>query len=374
MTAVAVAPAAGEARLLARFWRSARGYWTGRGARAAWGLTALLLVTIVLQLLTQYGLNVWNRDFFNAIGRRDGTALLHTALAFLPLALASLGLALVSVWGRMTLQRGWRCWISTHLYALWLGRDRVMRLHAVPEPHQAPEYRIAEDARVATDLPVDLVLGLLSAVLSAITFIAVLWRVGGALALPVDGVTVTIPGYLVLAVVLYSLGVAAATWLIGRRLTAVMEETKRSEAELRALGTHLREMGDGLVPADDLAGDTARLHGALGAVIAAWRLYCWQLVRVTVVTHSNFLLAPVVALLLCMPKYLAGTMTLGEAVQAAAAFAVVQTACNWFTDNYPKLAEWTASANRVAELLLALDRIDGREIEPPRTAATAGRA
>ena len=80
--------------------------------------------------------------------------------------------------------------------------------------------------------------------------------------------------------------------------------------------------------------------------------------RLTVVTHSNTLLAPVVGLLLCMPKYVAGTMLLGEVVQAAAAFVVVQGACNWFTDNYARISEWAASANRVASLLLALDRID----------------
>jgi putative ATP-binding cassette transporter len=80
--------------------------------------------------------------------------------------------------------------------------------------------------------------------------------------------------------------------------------------------------------------------------------------RLTVVSTSNSLLTPVVGLLLCMPKYVDGTMLLGEVTQAAAAFVVVQGACNWFTDNYARLAEWAASANRVASLLLALDRID----------------
>jgi putative ATP-binding cassette transporter len=58
-------------------------------------------------------------------------------------------------------------------------------------------------------------------------------------------------------------------------------------------------------------------------------------------------------------KYLEGTMTLGEVVQAGAAFVVVQGAFSWFTDNYARLAEWAASANRVSSLLLALDQIDG---------------
>ena len=42
----------------------------------------------------------------------------------------------------------------------------------------------------------------------------------------------------------------------------------------------------------------------------------------------------------------------------ASGLVVVQTAINWFTDNYAKLAEWAASANRVASLLLALDETD----------------
>ena len=86
--------------------------------------------------------------------------------------------------------------------------------------------------------------------------------------------------------------------------------------------------------------------------------YCWQLMRMTLVSHTNVLLTPVVGLLLCMPKYLSGTMSLGEVVQAAAAFAMVQGAFNWITDSYGRLAEWTSSANRVASLLLVLDQID----------------
>jgi len=96
----------------------------------------------------------------------------------------------------------------------------------------------------------------------------------------------------------------------------------------------------------------------LKGVIAIWRIYMRQLMRMTLVTYSSLLITPVIGLLLCTPKYLMGTMTLGEVVQAAAAFVVVQGAFSWFTDNYARLAEWASSANRVASLLLALDKVD----------------
>lgn len=347
-----------EQQLLARFWQSARGFWGGASAWWAWPLTGLLVTTVLLQLLTQYWLNYWNRDFFNAIERKDGAELLTQAWRFAPIAAASLALAVISVWGRMTLQREWRKWLSHRLYAYWLGDDRYTRLRFMTGEHQAPEYRIAEDARIATDLPVDLTLGLLSSLLTAVTFIGVLWGVGGSLTIEMDGLSLTIPGYLVVAVLVYSLIVAAAAMLIGRRLTNVMENNKRTEAELRAIGTHIRESGEGKALPDDKVDGLHAVSAALHAVISAWLVYCWQLMRLTLVTQTNSLLTPVIGLLLCMPKYVAGTMLLGEVVQAAAAFVVVQSACNWFTDSYARLAEWAASANRVASLLLALDQID----------------
>jgi putative ATP-binding cassette transporter len=360
-----------ERHLLARFWRSASGFWRGPKAWRAWLLAVLLVATVLLQLVTQYGLNFWNRDFFNAIGRKDADALVAQALRFIPLAAASLSLTVLSVWARMTMQRTWRAWLSSHLYDYWLNDGRYTRLRFVIGDHEAPEFRIAEDARLATDLPVDLALGLFNSLLTVIIFIGVLWSVGDSLAIRIDGISLIVPGYLVIAVIVYSLLLSASTILIARHLTRVMQENKRAEAELRSIGTHLRESGEGLAQPDAHRSGRQTIGAALKAVIAIWRIYCWQLMRLTLVTYTSLLVTPVVGLLLCLPKYLAGTMTLGEVVQAAAAFVVVQGAFNWFTDNYAKLAEWASSANRVASLLLALDEVDP---SGPASAAAVGAA
>jgi putative ATP-binding cassette transporter len=54
-------------------------------------------------------------------------------------------------------------------------------------------------------------------------------------------------------------------------------------------------------------------------------------------------------------------MTLGTVMQAAAAFVQVQYAFNWIVDNYPRLAEWTASARRASNLLVAVDSLENIE-------------
>ena len=51
-------------------------------------------------------------------------------------------------------------------------------------------------------------------------------------------------------------------------------------------------------------------------------------------------------------------MSLGSLMQAAAAFAQVQMALNWLVDNAIRLAEWFASAQRVVELVDAVDELE----------------
>src|SRR5262249_57737115 len=74
----------------------------------------------------------------------------------------------------------------------------------------------------------------------------------------------------------------------------------------------------------------------------------------------------------CAPKFLDNAMTLGEVMQAASAFTIVQSALNWLVDNYPRLADWAASARRVASLELALDGLERSEIRHSGRIARGG--
>jgi putative ATP-binding cassette transporter len=100
----------------------------------------------------------------------------------------------------MGIQRRWRAWLTDSVVSRWLTNGRYYQLNLVGGDHKNPEYRVAEDLRVATDAPVDFASGVISAFLSAATFIVVLWTIGGAPTLTVGGSTFTVPGFLVAAV------------------------------------------------------------------------------------------------------------------------------------------------------------------------------
>ncbi len=147
----------------------------------------------------------------------------------------------------------------------------------------------------------------------------------------------------------------------GHHLTSVIERMNQTEAEFRAAADAFREEGKHEQAEHDDAAKRDTLWLKLVAVLLWWRELCWQLVRTTFVSHANFLFAPVIAWLLCVPKYLSGAMSLGELTQSAAAFVTVQGAFNWLVDNYQRLADWQSSAHRVATLLIALDELEAKE-------------
>lgn len=337
-------------------------FWRGPLAATVWTLTVALVVTVFLQLAVQYQLNFWNRDFFDALSRKDGAGLWTQIWIFLPLAAGSIVLAVFSVWNRMVLQRKWREWLTYRIIEFWVRSGRSGTLKSIWGDHQNPEHRIAEDGRLATDAPVDLVSGFLSAVLTSITFIIVLWDVGGNLVVEIGGAALTLPGYLVIAVTVYSIFVALSMVAIGHSLVEVVGGKNKAEAEFRTAGTRFRETSE------SGSGDRGRAHTDLSAafreVANRWRELCWQLMGTTFISQSSVLAVPVVAWILCAPKYLAGEMSLGEFTQAAAAFVAVQSAFSWFVDNYARLADWYSSAGRVGTLLLALDDLSETELPP----------
>ena len=120
----------------------------------------------------------------------------------------------------------------------------------------------------------------------------------------------------------------------------------------------MREYGESIAILGGEKEERAGLDKLLHKVIVAWSRMAGQYMRTMFVSHGNFIIASVIPVILCAPKYLAGDMSLGTVMQAAAAFIQVQYAFNWIVDNYPRLAEWTASARRASNLLVAIDGLD----------------
>ncbi|WP_312941802.1 ABC transporter ATP-binding protein/permease [Agrobacterium pusense] len=347
--------------LLKRFWISARGFWSRRGDGLAWPFSIGLLVMIGINVAFQYGVNVWNRGIFDAIEKRDASTVYFLASIFPPLVLGSVLIVTSQVYVRMRIQRRWRSWLTKVLVSRWIANGRYYQLNLIDGDHQNPEARLSEDMRIATEAPVDFVAGVIAAFVSASTFIVVLWTIGGALTLPIGGVWITIPGFLVVAAVIYALITSSSIAWIGRNFVKVSEVKNQLEAEFRYTLTRVRENGESIALLGGEEEERSDLDSRFRNVRHQWKRMAQQYMRTTVVSHGSMLIAPVVPVLLCAPKFLDGSMSLGQVMQAASAFTIVQSAFGWLVDNYPRLADWNACARRVASLMMSLDGLERAE-------------
>src|SRR5262249_42270784 len=348
--------------LLRRFWNRAAGFWGQYGTPVPWFLSGALLFIVLLNLAASYGMNVWHRVIFDALQASDSDTVLLLSMLYVPLLAASVFLSVMQTCARMTMQRRWRAWLNNLLIDRWLKNSRHYQLNLVGGTHKNPEGRIADDVRIATEAPIDFATGATTAVLSAATFIAVLWTIGGAFTFHIHDTAITIPGFLVVAAVIYAVAATGSMFVIGRRLITVSEDKNQTEAEYRYLLTRVRENGEGIALLKGEDEERSGVAKSFKSVLRAWRDVCIQSMRTMIVSQTSGYIAPILPIILCAPKFLDNAMTLGEVMQAASAFAIVQSALNWLVENYARLADWAASARRVASLELALDALERAEI------------
>jgi putative ATP-binding cassette transporter len=345
-----------------RFAAFTRGYWQGPTAGRAWFWTLSLAASIIVSVFVNVTVNRWNGWFFDALEKKDGESALIAMAVFPVLAAIVAGIGVAILVTRETLQVHWRQWVTAKLADSWVGDRRFFRLSLSNDEPANPEYRIADDVRWATEPLVDFAIGLLSAVITIVMFIEILWEIGGALTLPAAVGAFTIPAYLVLAAILYAVLVSLLITVVGRRLPSLVAARNEGEARLRFALMRIRDHGEPIALGRAEAGERRAVARTYDSLAQRWLAMIRQRGRLTWITNGSGALVPVVPLLLAAPKYLSGEMSLGGVVQVAAAFVAVQNAFNWVLDNFMRIAEWLAAARRVNELADALERI---ERDPP---------
>jgi putative ATP-binding cassette transporter len=343
----------------------AAGYWTAPGHRViAWTLTAGMVLFGAINVAVALWLNIWNRDFFNALEKRD-TSMLVEQLYMLAAIVVSAGVAVaIHLHIRRRLQINWRGWLTQVTTRRWLHAGRQYQLGLLADELDNPDGRIAEDIRVSTELAIEFAQTILQCILQLITFLSVLWVLSGELPITIGTYEFSLPGYMVWAAVLYALFGSILTYALGRGLIEAGNVRQGREADVRSVLIRARENAEGIALMRGEPDERMRLHGAMGDLRQAWHAQTRGQGSLALLTSSLAYLAPVVPLVVALPRYLGGELQLGGLMQTAQAFSNVQWALSWLIDNFPRFADWRASVDRVVQLHTALHDLEDT-IETP---------
>lgn len=338
--------------LLRAAWAIARPYWFSEDRWPARGLLGVIVVMNLTLVGVSVMINHWNARFYDALQNKDQAAFLHEIMVFCGLAAAYILIAVYQVYLTQMLQIRWRRWLTEHYLANWLAARAYYRLELAQGGADNPDQRIADDIRLFVADSLTLSLGLMRELVTLFSFLGILWGLSGGLVLPVLGVE--IPGYMVWVALLYAVGGTWLTHKIGRPLITLNFNQQRFEADFRFGLIRLRENAEGVALYHGERGETQELRGRFGALMTNWWGIMSRQKKLSFFTIGYAQVANIFPFVVAAPRYFAGDIQLGGLMQTASAFGSVQGALSWIIDVYARLAEWTATINRLTSLQSAI--------------------
>ena len=332
---------------LGRIWALLRPYWFSDDRWPGRGLLALVLGLNLGGVFLTVLLAQWNRRFYDALQGKDYPAFLNLLGLFTVLAASYIIVVVFALYFSQMLQIRWRRWLTDRYTQEWLTGRAYYLLQLAPSHVENPEQRIQDDINIVASLSLDLLTGVLNAVVTLASFLVLLWTLSGTLSFHVARFALAIPGYMVWVAVLYAAVGSVATHFVGRQLIGINFVLERANADFRFRMIRIRENAESVALYGGESDEQEQLGTSFGHIWRTW----WRLMkaqrRLTFFTAGYAQAATIFPVLVAAPRFFSGAISLGGLTQTAFAFGQVQSSLSWFVDAYPRIAQWTASVNRL---------------------------
>src|SRR6185312_8778338 len=332
-----------------QFWRITGDYFKGRQSAPVWAVVGLLLLSAILVVRINVLLSYYANDLFSALqvtfqpdsARNTGIqGFWATILVFAVLAVCYVARTLADLYLTQRFIMRWRIWLSRRFIDDWLGDYAYFRSQFSRRPIDNPDQRIQQDIDIFTtgvggqpnnpayDSGSTLLFGAVAAVLSVISFGAILWGLSGPLT--VGGLT--LPRALFWIVIVYVLAATVIAFVIGRPLIRLSFLNELRSAGFRYALVRVRDASAaiGLYRGENV--ERRLLASRLADVMTNYARWLNRMVRfkawnLTVSQAINPLPYVVQA-----PRLFASEISFGDVIQSATAFVTIHNALSFFRE------------------------------------------
>lgn len=344
---------------LSKIWTLIKPYWVSEDKKQAWlllfGVIALTLGLVYINVL----LNSWNRDFYNALEQKKFEAFTAALWQFSYLAFSYIAVAIYKIYLNQVLEMRWRNWLTQKYLDRWLANKAYYQLqyqhadgtHTLTDN---PDQRIAEDIKLLTSNSLFLSLGLLSSVVTLVSFVGILWTVSGPLSFALGASEFTIPGYMVWFAIAYAALGSWVVYMVGKPLIGLEFGKQRVEADFRFGLVRLRENAEGVALYGGEKAERHSLDQRFTEILTNWRDLIKFTKRLNLVTTGYGQFAIIFPILVAAPRYFGGAITMGVLFQISSAFDKVQESLSWFVNAFDSLTALKATIDRLTAFDVAL--------------------
>ena len=303
----------------------------------------------------------WSARFYNALEAKNWAAFQDELVVFCFIAVGAIIVGMSQYFFGQSLQIGWRRWMTENYVSIWMARGRHYRVRFVDTSIDNIHLRIANDVYLFIQRTHELGTGLLSSIVALFSFAYILWGLSATTPLPLFGVNLAFPGYLICAALLYAgIGTLIAHW-IGWRLIPLNFNQQRFESDFRFAIVRTADNSEPVALMRGESVERAELGRRFSNLVRNWTALVRRQARLQGFTSGYGHVSTLVPTLIVSPAYLTGAIPLGTLVQSALAFQRVEAGFAFCIQAYPKLAEWKAIMDRLSQMENAMAKVDASE-------------
>ena len=239
-----------------------------------------------------------------------------------------------------------------------MAEGRHYRIRFVDNTVDNIHLRIANDVLLFLQRTHELGTGLLNSVVALFSFAFILWGLSATTPLPMFGVDLAFPGYLIWTALAYAGIGTLVAHLIGWRLIPLQFSQQRYEFDFRFAIARVTDNAEPVALMGGEAVERAEMRTRFWRLVRNWTALVQRQTRLIAFTAGYGHISTVFPILVVSPAYLTGAITLGALVQAHLAFQRVEGAFAFCIGAYPKIAEWKAIMDRLAQFEAAMAVVD----------------
>ncbi len=350
---------------LAQFFHLILLYWRSKdkSVKASIFYFLLSVALVVFVVVTNVLLNTLSGRLFNSIQDYYLRGILHAILSMLVLFVLFAIFSAYQGYFFALMRIRWRNWLTHYFISRWLNSRAYYQIETFGSAVDNADQRISDDIAQIINISSDLLLGLLNAVLSMVSFAVILWSLSTPLLIPLGhNHHFTLHGDMLWFALLYSIVTTVITFKIGRPLINLSFMQQRFEAFFRFNLMRIREHSEQIALYQAETFEKEHLQTRFNDVIVNFISIARRERLLALFTGLIGYLANFVPTLLALPGYFARKYQMGGISQITQAFSVVSNALNFFISNYTSIASIAATSARL-QLLMDQSEPDGQHFE-----------
>ncbi len=360
-----------------QFWRITSAYFTGAESVKVWIWLGAILLLVIAGVRLEVLLSFQSNDMLTAfqtvaagVGGKDDAVKNSGAHGFwLSIGVFSI-LAAIYI-ARLLLdmflvQRfclAWRAWLTDRLTGDWLDGKAYYRARFIDDKIDNPDQRIQADIDIFTagngplpNVPYYysqnmLLFGAINAVVSMVSFTAILWNLSGTLMIPVIGYE--LPRAMFWIGIVFVLFASVIAFWVGRPIIWLSFNNEKYNAAFRYALVRLRDASEAVAFYRGEVAERTGLRKLFAPVVSNYKRYVGRSLAFNGWNWSMGQIIVPLPYLLQFPRFFSGEITLGAMTQSASAFGQIQDGLSWFRNAYDTFAGYRAAIIRLEGLVTA---------------------